>query len=59
MSPEILEVIFPLTFLGVCCLVGQIIVQCHRDRSASSPWPRPMRKHGRRGTRKRLQVGRS
>ncbi len=59
MSPEILEVIFPLTFLGVCCLVGQIVVLGHRERAASSPWPRPRRTCTRRETRKKLEVGRT
>jgi hypothetical protein len=34
MSPEILQVILPLTFLGVCGLVGEILVQGRRDKSA-------------------------
>jgi hypothetical protein len=59
MSPEFLEVIFPLTFLGVCCLVGQIVVLGHRERSAAAPWPRPVRRSARRETRKKLEVGRT
>jgi len=34
MSPEIIQVIIPLTFLGICGLVGEILVQGHRDKAA-------------------------
>jgi hypothetical protein len=34
MSPEIIEIVLLLTFLGICCLVGEILVQCRRDRAA-------------------------
>ena len=34
MSPEIIQIVLPLTFLGVCGLVGEILVQGHRDKVA-------------------------
>jgi hypothetical protein len=55
MSPEIIQIVLPLTFLGVCCLVGEILVQCRRDRAAEGRLqlpasrkadPRPARKAG-------------
>ncbi len=33
MSPEMIEIVLLLTFLGICCLVGEILVQCRRDRA--------------------------
>ena len=59
MSPETLQVLLPLTFLGICCLVGEILVQCHRDRSPAAAWPRPMGKTTRREKRKPLEVRRA
>ena len=32
MSPEIIQVVLTLTFLGICGLVGEILVQGHRDK---------------------------
>ena len=55
MSPETLQVIFPLSFLGICCLIGEILVQCHRDRSAAAAWPRPMGRTTRRGVRQKAR----
>ena len=34
MSPEIIQVVLLLTFLGICGLVGEILVQCRRDKVA-------------------------
>lgn len=58
MSPEAVEVIFPLSFLVICCLVGEILVQCHRDRSTAATWHRPMGKTIRRESRQKLKARR-
>jgi len=34
MSPELIQIVLPLTFLGVCGLVGEILVQGRRDKVA-------------------------
>jgi hypothetical protein len=34
MSPEIIQIVVPLTFLAICGLVGEILVQCRRDKTA-------------------------
>ena len=34
MSPEIIQFVLPLTFIGICGLVGEILVQGHRDKAA-------------------------
>lgn len=34
MSPEIIQIVLPLTFLGICGLVGEILVQGRRDKVA-------------------------
>jgi hypothetical protein len=34
MSPEIIQIVLPLTFLGICGLVGEILVQGRRDKTA-------------------------
>ncbi len=34
MTPEIIQIVLPLTFLGVCGLVGEILIQCRRDKAA-------------------------
>ena len=34
MSPEVIQIVLPLTFLGICALVGEILVQGHRDKAA-------------------------
>ncbi len=34
MSPEIIQIVVPLTFLGICGLVGEILVQGRRDKAA-------------------------
>ena len=34
MSPEVIQIVLPLTFLGICGLVGEILVQGHRDKVA-------------------------
>jgi hypothetical protein len=34
MSPEIIQIVLPLTFFGICGLVGEILIQGHRDRAA-------------------------
>jgi hypothetical protein len=34
MSLEIIQIVLPLTFLGVCGLVGEILVQGRRDKAA-------------------------
>ena len=44
MSQELLQIVLPLTFLGALCLVGQIIVQSHRDRANADTWPHPPRR---------------
>ncbi len=31
MSPEVIQIVLPLTFLGICGFVGEILVQGHRD----------------------------
>jgi hypothetical protein len=58
MSPELLQLVLPLTFLGVCCLVGQIVVQSHRERIATEVWPHPPRRK-RCETSKKLEVRRT
>jgi hypothetical protein len=35
MSPEIIQIVLPLTFLGMCGLVGEILVQGRRDKVAA------------------------
>lgn len=32
MSLDLVQIIFPLTFLGVCSLVGEILVQGRREQ---------------------------
>jgi hypothetical protein len=54
MSPEILQIIFPLAFLGVCFLVGEILVQGHRDRVAAGQ-VQP-RQRSRRKAREKVEV---
>jgi hypothetical protein len=44
MSQDLLQIVLPLTFLGACCLVGQIVVQSHRDRADVELWPHPPRR---------------
>ncbi len=34
MSPEIIQIVLPLTFIGICGLVGEILVQGRRDKMA-------------------------
>jgi len=34
MSLEIIQIVLPLTFLGICGLVGEILVQGRRDKVA-------------------------
>ncbi len=34
MSLEVIQIVLPLTFLGVCGLVGEILVQARRDKGA-------------------------
>jgi len=47
MSPEIIQIILPLTFLGICGLVGEILVQGHRDKAAEEHLRLPvLRKEG-------------
>jgi hypothetical protein len=58
MSQDLLQVILPLTFLGACCLVAQIVVQSHRDRADAELWPHPPRRN-RRQTSEKLEVHRS
>jgi hypothetical protein len=41
MSSEIIQVVLALTFLGICGLVGEILVQCHRDKAAEARLQRP------------------
>jgi hypothetical protein len=56
MSPEILQIVVPLTFLGICGLVGEILVQGHRDKVAErrlqTPAPRKEGPHSARNARK-------
>jgi len=33
MSPEIIQIVLTLTFLGICGLVGEILVQGYRDKA--------------------------
>ncbi len=58
MSPEIIQIVLPLTFIGICGLVGEILVQGRRDKTAEervamnasrNDGPRSVRK-GRKGT---------
>ena len=39
MSLELVQVLLPLTFLGVCSLVGEILVQGRRDRLSRDDLP--------------------
>jgi hypothetical protein len=36
MSPEFVQIVLVLTFLGICGLVGEILVQGRRDRAAEA-----------------------
>ena len=55
MSPEIIQIVLPLTFLGICGLVWEILVQGRRDKvaeerlqvsDARKEGPHPARKGG-------------
>jgi hypothetical protein len=47
MSPEIIQIVVPLTFLGICGLVGEILVQGRRDKVAEERLQMPVaRKEG-------------
>jgi len=53
MSPEIIQIVLPLTFLGICGLVGEILVQGRRDKMAEERFQMPAsRKEGPHSTRK-------
>jgi hypothetical protein len=53
MSPEIIEIVVPLTFLGICGLVGEILVQGRRDKVAEERLQLPVsRKEGPHSARK-------
>jgi hypothetical protein len=53
MSPEIIQIVLPLTFLGICGLVGEILVQGRRDKVAEQRLQLPAsRKAGSRSARK-------
>ena len=43
MSPEIIQIVLPLTFLGICGLVGEILVQGRRDKAAENVCRCPLR----------------
>jgi hypothetical protein len=58
MSQELLQIVLPLTFLGACCLVAQIVVQSHRDRAGADLWSHPPRR-SRPQTSEKLEVRRS
>ena len=34
MSPEVIQIVVPLTFIGICGLAGEILVQGRRDKTA-------------------------
>ena len=53
MSLETLQTILPLIFIGICCLVGEILVQDHRDRAGNEQVWTP---HMRRARRKESPV---
>ena len=53
MSPEIIHIVLPLTFLGICGLVGEILVQGRRDKVAGKRLQMPaLRKEGPHSARK-------
>ena len=53
MSPEIIQIVLPLTFLGICGLVGEILVQARRDKLAEERLQIPAsRKEGPHSARK-------
>jgi hypothetical protein len=53
MSPEIIQIVLPLTFLGICGLVGEILVQGRRDKTADERLQAPAsRKEGPHSARK-------
>jgi hypothetical protein len=53
MSPEIIQIVLPLTFLGICGLVGEILVQGRRDKVAEERLQLPTsRRAGPRSLRK-------
>ena len=53
MSPEIIQIVLPLTFLGLCGLVGEILVQGRRDKVAEERLQMPAsRKEGPHAARK-------
>jgi len=54
MSPDIIEIIMPLTFFGVCCLVGGILVESRRERAVEEQLHMPPAQ--RRERRKKLDV---
>jgi hypothetical protein len=56
MSPEIIQIVLPLTFLGICGLVGEILVQGRRDKVADERLQLPAsRKEGPHSARKAHQ----
>ncbi|MGO9115391.1 MAG: hypothetical protein ACLP9L_39775 [Thermoguttaceae bacterium] len=63
MSPEIIQIVLPLTFLGICGLVGEILVQGRRDRVAEErlqlPASRKEGPHSARKARKSIADARS
>ena len=47
MPPEIIQIVVPLTFLGICGLVGEILVQGRRDKVAEQRLQMPASPKGR------------
>ena len=53
MSPEMIQIVLPLTFLGICGLVGEILVQGRREKVADERLQLPAwRKEGPHAARK-------
>ena len=52
MSPEIIQIVLPLTFIGICGLVGEILVQGRRDKATEERLQLPSRKEGSHAARK-------
>jgi hypothetical protein len=46
MSPEVIQIVLPLTFLGICGFVGEILVQGHRDKVAEERLHLPASRQG-------------
>lgn len=58
MPPEIIEYVLPLSFLGICGLIGEIIINGHRDRVAGLQKPTTPASHAPSGNPLRVDAER-